>query len=256
MGVHCEAGRALCTAWVQRPQVQIPLRPRKLFSGYFTIAGLEASFWQHSPFGKWLLTWHHRSGNGQGKKILQGQGNVREFYSGSGKISIFKKSQGNLSSKVRRNISGQMGAKDCCNRRLEAAIISDILHLFGQANLTFIRKKSGKLDREFWRLMSVATMIKKCNKQFTICTCPRSFETHLDEWASANFQPCNCLNCDYNCDGHIFVSTAHIIACKHCTGHVATPEIAAYPLLEFQNLWVVTLERWYVAVGIFSSDIN
>ena len=32
----------------------------------------------------------HRSGNGQGKKILQGQGNVREFYSGPGKIGIFE----------------------------------------------------------------------------------------------------------------------------------------------------------------------
>ena len=30
------------------------------------------------------------------KKILQGQGNVREFYSGSGKIGILKKSQGKL----------------------------------------------------------------------------------------------------------------------------------------------------------------
>ena len=29
-------------------------------------------------------------------KILQGQGNVREFYSGSGKIDILKKSQGKL----------------------------------------------------------------------------------------------------------------------------------------------------------------
>ena len=38
----------------------------------------------------------HRSGNGQGKKILQGQGNVREFYSGSGKIGILEKSQGKL----------------------------------------------------------------------------------------------------------------------------------------------------------------
>ena len=31
-----------------------------------------------------------------GKKILQGQGNVREFYSGSGKTGILKKSQGKL----------------------------------------------------------------------------------------------------------------------------------------------------------------
>ena len=37
-----------------------------------------------------------------------------------------------------------MSAKDCCNRRLEAATISEILHLFGQGNLTFIRGKSGK----------------------------------------------------------------------------------------------------------------
>ena len=37
-----------------------------------------------------------------------------------------------------------MGAKDCCNWRLEAATISEILHLFGQGNLPFIREKSGK----------------------------------------------------------------------------------------------------------------
>ena len=30
------------------------------------------------------------------KKILQGQGNVRELYSGSGKIGILKKSQAKL----------------------------------------------------------------------------------------------------------------------------------------------------------------
>ena len=119
------------------------------------------------------------------KKILQGQGNVREFYSVLGKIGILKKSRENWNykldwfhvafphgvakfvgklgttpitlwitqsncelrnivpnfsanehhteqwyenncntiKKVRRNISGQMGAKDCCNRRLEAATI-------------------------------------------------------------------------------------------------------------------------------------
>ena len=45
--------------------------------------------------------------------------------------------------KVRRNISGQMGAKDCCNWRLEAATVPEILHIFGQGNLTFIREKSG-----------------------------------------------------------------------------------------------------------------
>ena len=33
-----------------------------------------------------------------------------------------------------------MGAKDCCNWRLEAATISEILHLFGQGNLPFIRE--------------------------------------------------------------------------------------------------------------------
>ena len=49
-----------------------------------------------------------------------------------------------MPSNVGRNISGQMGAKDCCDRRLEAATISEILHLFGQGNLTFIREKSGK----------------------------------------------------------------------------------------------------------------
>ena len=37
-----------------------------------------------------------------------------------------------------------MSAKDSCNRRLEAATISQILHLFGQGNLTLVRKKSGK----------------------------------------------------------------------------------------------------------------
>ena len=37
-----------------------------------------------------------------------------------------------LPSKVGRNISGQMGAKDFCNRRLEAATIFEILHLFGR----------------------------------------------------------------------------------------------------------------------------
>ena len=37
-----------------------------------------------------------------------------------------------------------MGAKDCRNQKLEAATISEILHLFGQGNLPFIREKSGK----------------------------------------------------------------------------------------------------------------
>ena len=43
-----------------------------------------------------------------------------------------------MPSMVRRNISGQMIAKDSCNRRLEAATISEILHLFGQGNLTVL----------------------------------------------------------------------------------------------------------------------
>ena len=47
-----------------------------------------------------------------------------------------------MPSKVGRNILGQMGVKDCCNQWLEAATISEILHLFGQGNLTFIREKS------------------------------------------------------------------------------------------------------------------
>ena len=34
------------------------------------------------------------------KQILQGQGNVREFHSGSGKIGILKKSQGKLKLQV------------------------------------------------------------------------------------------------------------------------------------------------------------
>ena len=51
-----------------------------------------------------------------------------------------------MQSAVGRNISGEMGAKDCCNRRLEAATISEILHLFGQVNLAFIREKSGNFE--------------------------------------------------------------------------------------------------------------
>ena len=51
-----------------------------------------------------------------------------------------------MPSKVGRNISGQMDAKDCCNGRLKAATISEILHLFGQGNLTLIREKSGNFE--------------------------------------------------------------------------------------------------------------
>ena len=37
-----------------------------------------------------------------------------------------------------------MSARDPCNRRLEAATISQILHLLGQGNLTLVREKLGK----------------------------------------------------------------------------------------------------------------
>ena len=43
-----------------------------------------------------------------------------------------------------------MGAKDCCNQRLEATTISEVLHLFGQGNLPFIREKSGK-SQGIWK---------------------------------------------------------------------------------------------------------
>jgi len=39
-----------------------------------------------------------------------------------------------------------MGGKDSCKRRLEAAIVSDILYLFGQGNSIFIREKSGNFE--------------------------------------------------------------------------------------------------------------
>ena len=51
-----------------------------------------------------------------------------------------------MPSEVGRKILCQIGAKDCCNRRFEAATISEILHLFGQGNLTFIREKSGNFE--------------------------------------------------------------------------------------------------------------
>ena len=82
-----------------------------------------------------------RSGKSQGILFW-----VREnwhFEEKSGKIEINCKTDLTLS-KAGRSILGQMGAKDCCNWRLEAATISEILHLFGQGNLPFIREKSGK----------------------------------------------------------------------------------------------------------------
>ena len=53
-----------------------------------------------------------------------------------------------MPSKVGRNISGQIGAKDRCNRRLKAATISEILHLFGQGNLTLSGKRQGILKTD------------------------------------------------------------------------------------------------------------
>ena len=47
---------------------------------------------------------------------------------------------------ARRNISSHMGAKDCYNQRLEMTTIFEILHLFGQGNLPFIREKSGNFE--------------------------------------------------------------------------------------------------------------
>ena len=44
---------------------------------------------------------------------------------------------------------GQMGTNDCFNRKLEAATISKILHLFGQGNLTFIREKFREKSENF-----------------------------------------------------------------------------------------------------------
>ena len=38
----------------------------------------------------------HRSGDDQGKKILQGQGKDREFHFKSGKTEIFRRSQGEM----------------------------------------------------------------------------------------------------------------------------------------------------------------
>ena len=75
------------------------------------------------------------------KTILQDQGNVREFYSESGKIGILKKNQGKwktdfvnqtdceshlMPSNAGRNISDQMVAKDCYNQKLEGTTLSEI----------------------------------------------------------------------------------------------------------------------------------
>ena len=39
-----------------------------------------------------------------------------------------------------------MKAKDSCNRRLEAATLSQILYLFGQGNLILVREKSANFE--------------------------------------------------------------------------------------------------------------
>ena len=48
-----------------------------------------------------------------------------------------------------------MGRKEGCKGRLEATTTSDILYLFGQANVIFISERSAG---EFWKVMSVAAM--------------------------------------------------------------------------------------------------
>ena len=76
------------------------------------------------------LTWLAEVTKGSGKKIFK----VREmsgilfwvreswhFEEKSGKIEYCETDL--IPSKVGRNISGQMGAKDCCNWRLEATTI-------------------------------------------------------------------------------------------------------------------------------------
>ena len=124
--------------------------------------------WVH---GVSCLTWLPQVRRWSGKKkffkVREMSGN---FILGQGKLAFWRKVRENwncspnlMPSKVGRNISGQMGAKDYCDRRLEAATISEILHLFGQGNLTFIREKSGKSQGkvgEFWKLMPVATTLE------------------------------------------------------------------------------------------------
>ena len=87
----------------------------------------------------------------RGKKFFKVREMSGNFILGQGKLAFWRKVREKwncktdlIPSKVGRNISGQMGVKDCCNRRLEAATISEILHKFGEGNLTFIREKSRK----------------------------------------------------------------------------------------------------------------
>ena len=89
-----------------------------------------------------------------------------KFILGHGKLTFWRKVRENLNCKtdliplkIGRNISGQMGAMDCCKWTLEATTISDILHLFGQGNLPFISEKSG--DFENWCLWQPCYSPKK-----------------------------------------------------------------------------------------------
>ena len=94
--------------------------------------------------GQEMVREKHSSRSGKCQGILLWVRENWNFEEKSGKFEIVRLII--ISSKIGRNISGQMGAKDCCNRRLEAATISEILPLFGQGNLTFIREKSGKFE--------------------------------------------------------------------------------------------------------------
>ena len=100
----------------------------------------------------------------------------RNFYQfESGKIDSLKKRQGKLNyfhtadlipSRAGWNNwghcnlnyifpSSRMGRKNACKLRPEATTRSDILYLFGQGNIYFIRKK---LVRKIWNVRPVATM--------------------------------------------------------------------------------------------------
>ena len=102
----------------------------------------------------------HRSVNGQGKKIFKVREMSGNFILGQGKLAFLRK--------VRENWS-RMGAKDCCNRRLEATTISEILHLFGQGNLTFIREKSRNFEN--WCLWQPCKQICNWCKQVLVTSC-------------------------------------------------------------------------------------
>ena len=81
-----------------------------------------------------------------------------------------------MPSKVARNILGQMGEKDCCNRRLEAVPYLKLFAFIWSGKFNLYR---GKV-REFWKLMTVATMknpqgimrgAEVYRRQKNTCTC-------------------------------------------------------------------------------------